>query len=118
MCHRVHLPCADRTGFLDYWAMDISTTEKIDVSYVARLARLNLSADEAKVFQAQLDDIVGYVRKVRELDVSGVEPMGHGIPMRNVFRKDEVKPGLPREKVLANAPVERDGQFTVPKILE
>lgn len=92
--------------------------DSIDVAYVARLARLQLSEEERRAFQEQLQDIVGYVRKVQELDVSSVEPMSHGIPVNNVFRTDEPVDGLPRETVLANAPAHRDGQFTVPKIVE
>jgi len=90
----------------------------IDVAYVARLARLKLNEDETRLFQAQLEDIVGYVRKVQELNVAGVEPMSHGIPVRNVMRKDEPRDGLAREEALANAPLKRDNLFIVPKIVE
>ena len=98
--------------------MSTGETDRIDVAYVARLARLELSDEELRTFQAQLQDIVGYVRKVRELDLKDVEPMSHGIPMRNVLRKDEPRDGLPRETALSNAPVSRDGLFVVPKIVE
>ena len=90
----------------------------IDVPYVAKLARLNLTPEETALFQAQLRNIVGYVRKVQELDVSGVEPMAHGIPMRNITRSDVPRDGLPREEAMANAPVKRDEMFVVPKIVE
>ena len=92
--------------------------DTIDVAYIARLARLELTDEELRMLQGQLQDIVGYIRKVRELDVSSVEPMSHVIPMSNVFREDETRYGLPRETILANAPVERDGQFIVPRIVE
>jgi len=92
--------------------------DNIDVAYVARLAHLDLSEDELRSFQTQLEGIVGYVRKVQELDVSSVEPMSHVIPMNNVFRKDDVREGLAREAVLSNAPAQRDGQFVVPRIME
>ena len=92
--------------------------DKIDVAYVAKLARLKLSEDETAMFQTQLQDIVGYVRKVMELDVAGVEPMAHGVPMQNVLRKDEVRDGLTLDSVMLNAPVKRDDQFVVPKIVE
>ena len=91
---------------------------EIDVGYVARLARLQLDDAEKAKFQQQLESIVSYVRKVGELDVSGVEPTAHGIPVQNVFRKDEVRQGLPRSEVMSNAPVQRDDQFIVPKIVE
>jgi len=92
--------------------------DRIDVAYVANLARLKLSADETSMFQNQLQDIVGYVRKVMELDVTGVEPMAHGVPMQNVLRRDEARDGLTIESVLLNAPAKRDDQFVVPKIVE
>lgn len=88
------------------------------MAYVARLARLELSEEELQAFQSQLQDIVGYVRKVRELDVSAIEPMSHGIPVHNVFRNDEPREGLQQEVVLANAPLTREGQFIVPRIVE
>jgi len=96
-----------------------SRTEKdIDVAYVARLARLQLSDDEIATFQAQLDDIVGYVRKINELDLSGIEPTSHAHPVHNVFRKDGTRDGLAHDDVMSNAPSSRDGQFIVPKIVE
>jgi len=92
--------------------------KKIDVAYVAELARVRLTEEEKKEFQSQLEDIVAYVAKVRELDVSGVEPTAHGIPVENVFREDKVKESLSGEQALSNAPRQRDGHFEVPKIVE
>lgn len=97
---------------------DQSGKKTIDVEYVAELARLHLSEAEKTEFQAQLEDIVAYVEKVSELDVSGVEPTAHGIPVENIFREDEGKESLPAEQVLANAPRQRNGHFEVPKIVE
>ncbi len=94
------------------------TAEKIDVRYVARLARLCLTDDEVSRFQAQLEQILGYVKELSALNVDGVEPTAHAMPVNNVFRKDEVRPCLDREKAMANAPKERHGQFVVPKIVE
>ncbi|MEI6971307.1 MAG: Asp-tRNA(Asn)/Glu-tRNA(Gln) amidotransferase subunit GatC [bacterium] len=90
----------------------------IDVGYVAKLARLDLTDEELRSFQEQLRDIVGYVRKVQELDVGSVEPMSHGIPISNVFRSDVPGSSLLQETVLKNAPSHREGQFIVPKIVE
>lgn len=98
--------------------MKKDATERIDVAYVAYLARLKLSEEETGLFQSQLEDIVGYVNKVRELDVSGVQPTAHGIPVENVLRKDEPGESLPREVALKNAPAQRDNQFLVSKIVE
>ena len=92
--------------------------ERIDVTYVARLARLQLTPEETELFQAQLDQIVGYMRKIRELDLAGIEPTSHAHPVHNVFRDDRVSPSLDRESVLANAPDTVAEQFRVPKIVE
>jgi aspartyl-tRNA(Asn)/glutamyl-tRNA(Gln) amidotransferase subunit C len=92
--------------------------DQIDVRYVARLARLQLTDEEAGRFQGQLDQVLGLVRELGTLNVDGVEPTAHAIPVNNIFRKDETKPCMDRDKALANAPLERHGQFVVPKIVE
>ena len=91
---------------------------KIDVAYVAELARLELSEEEKALFQPQLESIVGYVEKISEVDVSGVEPMMHGRELSNVFRADEVRPSMPREEALANASARVGDEFLLPKIVE
>ncbi len=93
-------------------------TGQIDVAYVAHLARMHLSDEEIKLFQGQLNDILTYVDQLRALDVDAVEPTSHAVPMQNVMRGDEVRPGLSHEAVMANAPHERNGLFIVPKIIE
>ncbi len=98
--------------------MKNGSADKIDVAYVAYLARLRLSDEEVALFQGQLEDIVSYVEKVRELDVSQVEPTAHGIPVENVFRKDEARESLPPGTAIKNAPASRDAQSLVPKIVE
>jgi aspartyl-tRNA(Asn)/glutamyl-tRNA(Gln) amidotransferase subunit C len=88
-----------------------------DVKKVALLSRLALDEVHLQRLTTQLESILGYVAKIREADVSGVEPMAHALPLHNVFREDVVEPSLPLEKVLQNAP-ETDGPFfKVPKIL-
>ena len=91
---------------------------KIDVGYVAELARLELSEEEKAVFQPQLESIVGYVEKISAVDVDGVEPMMHGRPLVNAFREDEVRPSMDRELALANAPARTETDFKLPKIVE
>lgn len=98
--------------------IDMDNTEPIDVGYVARLARLELTEEETQKFQAQLEQIVTYIRKIQEPDTAGIEPMSHAHPVQNVFREDTVKPGLDRDTVLANAPRHMEGQFAVPRIIE
>lgn len=91
---------------------------QIDVKYVAHLARLSLSADEERKIGQQLNEVLGYVEKLKEVDVSGVEPTAHAFPMVNVVRTDKVRPSLPREEALRNAPAQANGLFMVPKIVE
>lgn len=93
-------------------------TEGMDVRYVAHLARVYLTDEEAERFQAQLDQILQYVRELNRLDVEGVEPTAHAMPVNNVFRKDETRPCLAHDQAMANAPSQRQGQFLVPKIIE
>lgn len=95
-----------------------SASDRIDVRYVANLARLHLTDEEAAGFQGQLDHILAFFQALRGIDVEGVEPTAHAIQVRNVFRRDEVKPSLPRERVLELAPAETEGQFMVPRIVE
>lgn len=90
----------------------------IDIKYVAHLARLALSPEEEEKFGAQLGDVLGYIEKLKEVDVSGVEPMSHAVPLINVTRPDEVKPSLSQEEALRNAPAQANGLFIVPKIVE
>ncbi len=89
-----------------------------DVKYVANLARIQLTPEEERKFAAQLQHILGYIEKLRELDVSAVEPTAHAVPLVNVTRKDEVRPSLPHEDALRNAPSKANGLFLVPKIVE
>jgi aspartyl-tRNA(Asn)/glutamyl-tRNA(Gln) amidotransferase subunit C len=91
---------------------------QIDVAYVAHLARLHLDDDEIKTLQPQMEEIVGFVKKIDELDVEGVEPMSHAVAVVNVLREDKARSGIDHEAVMENAPLDLDGQFGVPRILE
>ena len=90
----------------------------IDVKYVAHLARLALTPEEEQKLGAQLSNILTYVEKLKEVDVSGVEPTAHAFPLVNVTRPDEVRPSLRQEEALRNAPAQANGLFMVPKIVE
>ena len=90
----------------------------IDIKYVAHLARLALTPDEETKFGAQLGTVLGYVEKLKEVDVSGVEPTAHAVPLVNVTRADEVRPSMSNEDALRNAPLQANGLFLVPKIVE
>ncbi|HEU5070939.1 MAG TPA: Asp-tRNA(Asn)/Glu-tRNA(Gln) amidotransferase subunit GatC [Verrucomicrobiae bacterium] len=89
-----------------------------DVPYVAHLARLKLTPEEEQKIGAQLGDILGYIEKLKQVDVAGVEPTAHPFPLVNVTRPDEARPSLPHEAALRNAPQQAGGLFVVPKIVE
>ena len=87
---------------------------KDEVLHVARLARLELTDEEAERFTEQLSAILEAVAKVSELDLSDVEPTAHPLDLVNVWERDEPRPSLPVDEALANAPDRQDGFFKVP----
>lgn len=91
---------------------------QIDVKYVAHLARLALTPEEEQKLGVQLGNVLGYIEKLKEVDVSGVEATAHAFPLTNVTRPDEIRPGLSNEEALRNAPSKSNGLFMVPKIVE
>ncbi len=93
-------------------------TEHIDVNYVANLARLELTTDEAETFGKQLDEILGYIDKLSELDVDGIEPTAHASLISDRIREDIAHPGLERNAFLSNAPDTANDQLRVPKVIE
>lgn len=88
-----------------------------DVAHVAALARLTLTEEELERFTDQLARVIDHARDVAALDVDGVAPTAHPLPLRNVLRPDEVRPSLAREDVLAGAPEVEDDRFRVPRIV-
>lgn len=91
---------------------------EFDIKYVAHLARLALTPEEEQKLGAQLGNILGFMEKLKSLDVSQVEPTAHAVPMVNVTRADEIRPSLPHDEALRNAPAQANGLFIVPKIVE
>jgi aspartyl-tRNA(Asn)/glutamyl-tRNA(Gln) amidotransferase subunit C len=89
-----------------------------DVEHVARLARLALTEDEIERFTDQLAVILEHAADVAALDLADVEPTAHPLPLVNVLRPDEVRPGVDRAEVLAQAPAAEDGRFRVPRIMD
>jgi aspartyl-tRNA(Asn)/glutamyl-tRNA(Gln) amidotransferase subunit C len=87
------------------------------VEHVANLARLMLSTGEIEQLTDQLGVILDHAEDVAALDLEGVEPTAHPLPLSNVLRPDEVRPSLARDEVLAQAPEAEDGRFRVPRIL-
>ena len=90
----------------------------MDIKYVAHLARLALTPEEEEKLGAQLGNILHYIEKLNQLDVSNVEPTSHAVPLVNVTREDAVRPSLPNEDALKNAPSKANGLFLVSKIVE
>jgi aspartyl-tRNA(Asn)/glutamyl-tRNA(Gln) amidotransferase subunit C len=91
-----------------------------EVRRIAALARLRLSADEERLFQGQLSAVLEHVDELAKLDLSGVEPMTHALAAGepSPLRPDEVRPSLPPEEALANAPARAGTAFRVPRIIE
>lgn len=88
------------------------------LEYVSALAKLKLTEEEKERAKKDLGEILGYMDTMNELDTTGIEPMSHTFPIKNVFREDVVKNGDDRENLLANAPQQKDGCFVVPKTVE
>jgi len=89
-----------------------------DVEHVARLARLALTESERARMREQLSAILQYIDKLKAIDVEGVEPTSHAVPLVNVMRDDEPGPCLPQSDALAHAPDRAGEFFRVPRIIE
>lgn len=92
------------------------TTELVD--YISELSRLKLPEAEKELMAGQLKQIIDYMDTLNRLDTSGVEPVSHIFPVKNVFREDEVHPSFDRDALLVNAPKSENGAFLVPKAVE
>ena len=88
------------------------------ITYVAALAKLELSEDEKEKAKGDLGKILGYIDTMNEVDTSDIEPMSHAFPLKNVFREDIVTNGDDRENMLRNAKRKKDRSFMVPKTVE
>lgn len=88
------------------------------INYVSSLARLDLNTEEKTKIKGEIEKIIDYMDVLNTLDTTDVEPMSHVLPVTNVFREDVVKPSVPREEILANAPESDEGAFRVPKTVE
>ncbi|WP_028932541.1 Asp-tRNA(Asn)/Glu-tRNA(Gln) amidotransferase subunit GatC [Pseudonocardia spinosispora] len=88
-----------------------------EVAHLARLARLAVTQDELDTFAQQLDVILTSVARVGQIAADDIQPTSHAVPLTNVFRADEVRPGLTQEQALAGAPASEQGRFQVPRIL-
>lgn len=92
------------------------TTELVD--HICGLSRLELQTEEKQDMTAQLEQIVAYMDVLNELDTTGIEPMSHVFPLKNVLREDEELPSQDRAELLACAPASDGEAFLVPKAVE
>jgi aspartyl-tRNA(Asn)/glutamyl-tRNA(Gln) amidotransferase subunit C len=92
--------------------------DEAQVRQVAFLGRLKLTPEDVARYSTQLTAILGYVAQLKSVDVTGVEPMAHPLPLKNVLREDVVGPSLTTEAVLSNAPAKDGPYFAVPKVLD
>ena len=88
------------------------------IKYLESLARITLSESEQEKVGKELQDILTYIDTLNELDTTDVEAMSHSFPITNVLRKDEVKPSMSPDEIVANAPESQDGAFVVPKTVD
>lgn len=91
---------------------------KEDVTYVANLARLRFDGAATEKMVKELDSVLDYVNTLNEVDTIDVAATEHILPVKNVYRKDEIGESLPNEVALANAPDSENGCFKVPRVLE
>ena len=91
---------------------------KDQVIYVSNLARLDLKEDEIEKLTVDMAQIIEFADKLSELDTKGVEPTAHILPVRNVMRKDEIKPSYDRDEILSNAPSKQNGCYKIVKVVE
>ena len=92
------------------------TEEMVD--YISQLSRLRLPPEEKTAMTAELETIVAYMDVLNRLDTSGIEPLSHVFPVKNVMRPDEVVPSCDRAALLAGAPAADGEAFLVPKAVE
>ena len=90
---------------------------KKDVEKIAELAQLKFSEEELESFTPQMNDILSYMDKLNELDTENIKPLSHPVEQTNVFRDDELKPSIPTEEALKNAPAKDEHHFKVPKVI-
>ena len=89
-----------------------------DVQYIANLSRIHLQDIEIEQLTKNLEDILGYIEKLNKLDVSQIQPTSHVLPLKNVFREDQIKPSLSQKEALGISIEQHNNSFKVPKVIE
>ena len=95
----------------------MTTISTSDIQHLASLSSLALADDEVDGLRQDLENIICYIKQLGELDTSGVEPTYQVTGLENVWREDEVQPGIPAEKLLEMAPEKQNSQVKVPQVL-
>ena len=95
----------------------MTTISTSDIQHLASLSSLALADDEVDGLRQDLENIIGYIEQLGELDTAGVEPTYQVTGLENVWREDEVKPGISAEKLLELAPEKQNNQVKVPQVL-
>ena len=90
----------------------------INLKHIAKLSKLTFTDAELQLFETQVKSILGFIEELKEVNVDGVEPTSHPLPLKNVFRADEVKPSIKIEEFLKTAPRAKGRFFEVPKVIE
>jgi aspartyl-tRNA(Asn)/glutamyl-tRNA(Gln) amidotransferase subunit C len=96
----------------------MSLPADLNIERIANLARLALTEEEKAKFAVQLGDVLHHIEKLKEVDISNVDPTAHASPVFNVWSDDVPRPGLPVDEALRNAPLQRDNMVVVPKVVE
>lgn len=96
----------------------MALSEKPDIEYLTKLARMELSDEEKSSLENDLEAVIGYMNTLSKIDTEGVEPMEHVLGLSNVMRDDNLIPSLGRDKILACAPKTEDGYYDVPLAVE
>ena len=94
------------------------STPQIDVAYIAKLARIDLTDEETALFSKDLDKVLAYITKLVSYDFTDIAPMKHPLPAMDVMRKDVPETSFTQEQALSNAPQQSQGQFRTPKVVE
>ncbi len=92
--------------------------DEATVKRIARLARIKITAEEAKSLEAELTGILNWVEQLDGVNTDGVEPMTRVVPIKLKMRRDEVTDGEIADQVTRNAPLTEDGFYVVPKVVE
>ena len=91
---------------------------KKDVQQVASLSRIYLNKKEIEAITKNLEDILHYIAKLEKLDVTNIKPTSHVLPIKNVYREDQIMPSLPQNDALSFSVEKHNGSFKVPKVIE